>query len=633
MAFAVLIFIVSETILLGSDQKYNVGTIPAEIRNNAMIVVRKNDISFRITAVDKAVMSVTRAYTIMNENGLVYSKIAEFYDKFSSVRNMSVKLYDKNGDLIRNGADLNEKDYSAIDEYSIFEDSRMKYVDPKYRTTPFTIEVTYEIAYDGLLNYPSWIVYNDFNVGVENSTLTVTVPSDFKFRYKETNLTEPGNISQVKETKVFKWQVHNLPAVKKEPFCLGISELSPAVHLAPDNFRISEADGNLESWKGFGLWLSKIGEKRDVLEPETVEKIKTLVYGASNEEEKVKLIYNYFQNKVRYVSIQIGLGGWQPIEASKVDRLSYGDCKALSNYLKALLEATGIKSFYTIIKAGNDSPDIMQDFPSNQFNHAILCVPVNGDTIWLECTSQRIPFGYLGTFTDDRHALLAGESGGVLVKTREYKIQDNIQSRNVTAKINPEGTADIKCKSLYKGLLYDDISSVLAMDEAHRKEFVQKSIKLPGFNLNGYKFAEEKSKIPVITEDLDILVPGYITSAGTSFLLNPNIMTRFTSVPFRSTDRKSKILIRRSFQECDTVEISLPATLIASKMPEPQVIKSPFGEYSSVFAFLDGKIKYVRVLKFFKGTFDRSDYNTFVDFCEKLSIYDQKALVLTKKQF
>src|SRR3546814_15272406 len=82
--------------------------------------------------------------------------------------------------------------------------------------------------------------------------------------------------------------------------------------------------------------------------------------------------------------------------AEEVDRLSYGDCKGLANYTQALLEVVGIPSVYTEVNAGDHQRSYLPDFASfGQGNHIILCVPLDGDTTWLECTSKETPFGYL----------------------------------------------------------------------------------------------------------------------------------------------------------------------------------------------------------------------------------------------
>lgn len=95
-------------------------------------------------------------------------------------------------------------------------------------------------------------------------------------------------------------------------------------------------------------------------------------------------------------------------------------------YTRTLLEALDIPSYYTLVTATEDQKDVIrEDFPSPFFNHVFLTVPLEGDTLWLECTSSIPPFGYLGTFTSDRHALLIDDKGGRLIRTRAYSMEEN----------------------------------------------------------------------------------------------------------------------------------------------------------------------------------------------------------------
>ncbi len=159
-----------------------------------------------------------------------------------------------------------------------------------------------------------------------------------------------------------------------------------------------------------------------------------------DDKEKMKLIYKYLQNNFRYVSIQLGIGGYKPFQASFVNKKKYGDCKALSNYMQACLDAVGITSYQALINAEYNSEKVDPLFPQNAFNHVILCVPGKKDTTWLECTSNTTDFGMLGSFTENRNALLITPDGGVLVSTPKSKASENIFNMSTKVTLNDDAS-------------------------------------------------------------------------------------------------------------------------------------------------------------------------------------------------
>jgi hypothetical protein len=614
--------------LSASDLKYPVSAIPKELLKDAKAVVRKNDLALEIFNSKSAVMRATYVITILNKNGISGSILQQGYNKFIGIKKISATVYDQSGKIVHN-SNTQVIDLAPLSAYSLYDDIRVKILDPKYAITPFTVEYSFEVSFDGLLSFPDWVPYEDYNTSVEKSTFSVTTPKDFQYRYLEKNLQSPCDW-YVTDKNYYKWIATNLPALKKEPYSQSIEEYTPAVFLAPNDFEFGGIKGNSESWKNFGLWIKELGEKKDILPDETAQKIKAMVENAGSDLEKIRILYQFMQDKVRYVSLQIGIGGWQPIDAGTVDRVSYGDCKALSNYMKSLLRAAGINSNYAIINAGEDAPPVTEEFPSNRFNHAILCVPADNDTIWLECTSQQIPFGFLGKFTDDRKALIITENGGVLVNTNKYSVFDNTQERSSTINLASNGDAEATVRTKFRGLKYDEIYKVLLMDDSDRKEFINEKTGIHNAELISFNYKEDKSVIPSLTEDLRFYMTNYGSVLGSNLIFKPNLISRLTEIPVRSAIRNSPIVIKRSFSESDTLTYLMQGFYSPESKPANISIGSPFGEYKNEFIFDGHKLIYIRTFKLNEGTFSRDKYDSFVEFLDKVRTEDDRKYIFSR---
>ena len=163
--------------------------------------------------------------------------------------------------------------------------------------------------------------------------------------------------------------------------------------------------------------------------------------------EKIAAIYQYLASTTRYVSIQLGIGGLQPIAAADVNRTGFGDCKGLSNYMRAMLTELGIPSVYTVISTTNRR--LLADFASaNQNNHVILQVPLPNDTLWLECTNPTLPLGYVHHSIAGHDALLVGPNGGILCQLPTYADSLNTQVNNTLVTCQPDGSAKVELNKL-----------------------------------------------------------------------------------------------------------------------------------------------------------------------------------------
>jgi hypothetical protein len=611
-----------------ADLKFKVSDIASELKENAKAVVRYEKIEFEVVSQEKAIMRVNYA---INKNGLDYSKFIQLYDKFFKISDIHAVVYNENGEKVKKIFFDDFYDISAINGFSLYEDSRVKYVDPEYEVYPFTVEYSFEILYNGYLNFPEWQPYKDFNISTQESEFRVIVPLNYKFRYLEKNITNPCIKTTSENKAIYQWKAKDLKAPIREDFGLDSEEYLPIVFVAPSDFEISGYSGNMESWQGFGKWLFEINKGRDELDEDSKENIIKLINGADNEMEKLEKLYEYMQNKVRYVSVQVGIGGWQSFEAKIVDKYSYGDCKALSNYMKSILKVAGIQSFSTYITAGSEKPFFNSDFPSNQFNHVILCVPMKKDTVWLECTSQDIPFGFLGTFTDDRAALIITDSGGVLVHTPALKLEDNVKVSCATINLEKDGIWSKALISIqYKGLFYDEMRKFIKCDDADQKKFLEENLKIPSFELIEYNFDEIKTTKPFLELNLSLNLNKNGTLLNDRLIIPLNLLNKTTELPLKTQERKSDIRILRSYKTIDSVKYIIPKEYFIEQIPPVQKFSSEFGTYEIQILQTENSLTYIRRHEMYQGLYPASHYDKLLKFFNDIEKCDKVKMILRK---
>jgi hypothetical protein len=627
---AIFSLLFCSTFLQARAQEYTVESINPELKKNASAVIRLLDEVFEITSVSGARVHTRAVVTILNEDGRSFSIYNGMTDKFSATHLQKIVIYDANGKKVKSfGASRVEP--RIVNSINIYDDNYFYRLDPDYRTYPFTVEIETTEDYKGLFQIPEWNFHPDYNVSTEKSVLKIIAPVNYKLRYFENRNPGSVSISTKDGTTTYLWQAENVPALLYEPLSVSLEKYSPSVTLAPSDFEIAGKKGNAESWQNFGLFRKELIKDREKIEGPVTDTVKALIASTPDTTEMIRRIYKFMQNRTRYVSIQEGIGGWQPIEAQKVDKTKYGDCKALANYTRALLAIAGIKSIYTVVRAGEDVDDILPSFPSNQTNHAILCVPRNNDTIWLECTDQYSPFNYLGSFTDDRHVLLITDAGGKIVKTPRYTADQNCQVRkaNVTLDTYGGGTADISTDYCYE--FFDGMRGLLYADQETRKKYITNNVDIPGFSLVNFSVRQPDPDKPVMNETLSIKLSKYTTIMSDRMLLPVNLMNRVERLPSNVADRKMDIEIKRDKKLIDEITYKIPSGYAVTALPQPIEIKSQFGHYKAEVIQNGNEIIYKREISYNKGIYPVGDYQQLLDFYKSISAADNAKLALKKQ--
>src|SRR5829696_3714225 len=343
--------------LVNAQINYAVSAIPPALLKDAHVVKRMEDIRYEIRSLHNIIYSYKYAYTILNEAGQKHADLVVGYDKMHKVNNIEGALYDAMGNQIKKVKGKEINDYSAVSDISLYDDNRMKVHDFNYKSFPYTVVYEVELEYSSTFSIPSWRPQSSENMAVEQSAYTFVCPEEYALRYKAFSFKSEPVSKAEKGIKGSKWEVKNLPAVSRPFASPNWNEITPTIYFAPSDFEIDGYKGNASSWMEFGKFQLHLNEGRDKLPPAIQQKVIELTKDLSNDEEKIKRLYEYMQQNTRYISVQLGIGGLQPFEASYVAQKGYGDCKALSNYMYSLLKAIGVRSYYSWIQGGRDLDD------------------------------------------------------------------------------------------------------------------------------------------------------------------------------------------------------------------------------------------------------------------------------------
>ncbi len=623
--FAIVFFAFAK---LNAQGVYDVNKIPAELKTNAAVVIRNEEMVYEVKDPGNAVMTYKTAMTILNKNGEDASNMKEYYDNFSSISGLRAALYDGNGNKIKDYKSSDFKDRSAVSEGTLYQDTRVKYLEFLHTSFPYTIEFSYTVDFKGILSYPTWYPASTWSHAIENSNYTFKIPEAMTFKYLKSKGLKTDSI-KIKDKTHYKWTCSNVPAMEFEQMSIGLRNVMPWVNLAPNQFEYDNSKANIENWKNLGSWLFTLSNGGQVLPEATKAKVQSLIKDAKTPKEKIKTLYNYLQSNTRYVGVQLGIGGFKPITSEKVSAVNYSDCKGLSNYMKALLLEAGIKSNLVVI--GSGIPSLKKNFASmNQANHMILCVPMEKDTLWLECTSQSKPAGFIGNNNSDRTVLLITEEGGKLVQTPAYSPNSNFQKRKAKVDLDEEGSANIGIETQYGNSQYEDNVGMLFIEPSEKRKRVMNNLSIPNMQITELNYVQPDKDVPVLNEKINLKCTQLLTKGGDKLFLTLNLLNRQENSITPIEARKTFFGVEYGFNDEDEITYTIPKGYKVEFVPKDIVIESEFGTYTAKVTAKDNTLVYTRTKTMVNKQYPPEKYNDFVAFYKKIYQADKQKSVLAK---
>jgi hypothetical protein len=373
------------------------------------------------------------------------------------------------------------------------------------------------------------------------------------------------------------------------------------------------------TWQGMGTWYLNLTSGRRDASPEIKQQVATLTASARTPLEKMQAIAQFIQHDIRYVAIELGIGGWQPHPAPAVFSQRYGDCKDKATLTAAMLNEIGVQSYYVVInsKRGSVGPDAPARVDG--FNHAILAIklpdgltnpsliatiqhPKLGMLLFFDPTSELTPFGQIGGYLQSNYGLLVSPDGSELVELPKQPTGTNSIQR--TAKL----TLDTS------GKLQGEVREVRFGDRARSERSVLRSttkatdqIKPIESLLAGSLSSFRITKASIVNLQLmdqpfgfnySFESENYAKNAGNLLLVRPRVLGVKSEALLETKEpRKFPIEFEAPVRDTDTFEITLPAGYEVDELPPPVDADYSFASYHSRTEADGGAIRYTRTFE------------------------------------
>jgi hypothetical protein len=441
---------------------------------------------------------------------------------------------------------------------------------------------------------------------VLHGSITIQLPSGYEF--KDSWFGIPSSPPSSPSANSWRWEAFNLAPIKQEEHMPAFGALAGRLKL---NYFGPGLQSMTDSWNALGNWYNRLTFDRRVSTPEISQKVSELTAGKSDFVSKVRAITNFMQSEIRYVAIEIGVGGYQPHAATDIFRARYGDCKDKATLLSTMLHEAGVASDYVIIHTGRGV--VKPDIPSSWFNHAILAIELpanaNADTLravisdkagkkylLFDPTNPFTPLGEIPSYLQDSYALLVKPSGGEIIRTPVLDPAVNRYVRHGDFKLSADGTLEGSVEGKMIGNAASENRHLYSsLSELERKQVAERYIM--GFLKSA---ALKDLKVDALDRNSDELVIRYgLTSeryaqvAGPLLIVRPRVLGQY-AFALEKKDRQYPIELNSTAEDDDTYEIEIPPGYAVDDVPEPKKLDSSFASYQSHFDVSGSTITYKR---------------------------------------
>jgi hypothetical protein len=450
---------------------------------------------------------------------------------------------------------------------------------------------------------------------VREARYTLQLPAGWEYKaaflnYPEVKASSAGN-------NQWQWVVNNVEAIRPEgdmpPWRAVAGQM--IVSFFPPGGGLSKG---FQNWNDMAVWEAGLVRGRRDSSPEIKQKVAGLTASEANAARKMAVLGKFVQDDIRYVAIELGIGGWQPHAANDIFSHHFGDCKDKATLMSTMLKEIGIDSYYVIVNTHRGS--VNANTPAvNWFNHVILAIKLPegtgegdlkavlqhktmGRLLIFDPTDELTPFGYLRGALQANYGLLVTDSGGELIELPKLAASMNGTRRTAKLTLTPNGTltGDVQEIRLGDHAVYQRYALRSAASDQDKVKPIESVLaeSLSNYRITHASVTNMTHNDQPFGYDYSLVVDNYAKTAGNMLLVRPRVLGSSSSALLETKEaRKFPVEFAGPSLDSDTFEITLPAGYEVSDLPPPIDVDYDFASYHSKTEASGNTLKYTRRLE------------------------------------
>ncbi|MDZ7374193.1 MAG: DUF3857 domain-containing protein [candidate division KSB1 bacterium] len=564
-----------------------------------------------------------RIVKILTPAGLRYANVVIAYDPRNSVEGIQARTIGPDGRITV----LDKKsvyDVSLYPSYVWYSDQRAKIFTFPAAEVGSTLEYRYRMHIRHLTFWHSWS-FQDL-VPVKLSRFTLVGPSEWEVRYRTYGAQVEPKVNRAPQgfKSTYVWEMRDVPALASEFAMPPLKERLVRLAIAP---------AGVKEWKDVSSWYHGLAAPQMKVTEEMRRLAEDLTRGISDPVLRLRRLFEWVRDKVRYVAVEIGIGGYQPHPAPEVFRNRYGDCKDMVTLLCAMATAVGIPVQQAIISTWHNGPPDTSLPSQLQFNHVIAFCPELG--VWMDPTEKGCPFGQLPWYDQGLPVLLVGPNGEAeILVTPRQPADSNRREIWWQVDLAADGAARVKGEMRLYGAVASELREELFLATPSEVRYWLETTlakqcsgaELDSFRVTGLEEVEDPLRIAY-----HFRTNSFVQRRGTLRLFQPSDVVGF-DLPeyFRSTQRTHPVRFRFGMRTTVTLDIRYPPWWQPMLDQKPDSVVSAFGEARWRIEPRDGglRVELDHCLRAVDVAPDQ--YPSFRNFLEEVRVRNLRQIVFTE---